>query len=621
MERIRLLRLWDYKLIIFTFKDTFLCATTQEQSERLKTQVKTFLKANGFWWDREDFCWKLFGLYIEDNLIEQAKYLDEVTGSTRRLLQFKRGLEKREWVQRFDVKLDDTCFKSPPLPNNRRLQLRAINNMISHEGFIANLGLGSGKTYTSVTAFNHLEKAGIVDKMLVVTLGSVLFNWKKEILKFTWIKEEEIFIMDSKKNRNPWINSDKYKVILCTYDGFKVLIDDIYKKNKTSFKARKFERKYCFFKEFQEWSENFMYIIDEAHFINNKSSKNNNYVTALSLIATQITELTGSLFRKFRNEIYFHMNLICPDIVGNCFMKPENYERFLNVTAEVTSPHSTTIVKTIDEKMDYLDKIFYRYIMKGKVKLEVSTEYVKVNVKLSDKHMSFYKNVSKWIMQGNKKEEEGFTSNQIVNAFPNYSMALADPMMLKGKFPEQLKDFEWSLEENEKFQIAKEIIEKHRDDKAIIWLRNPMVLDMLEEALQDYKPLKYHGKVKPPKGMTKHEHKQLVVDKFNEEEEYRILLCNPSSLGTGQNILAGNINIFFNIPHNIVDDYLQSLGRSARPGQTKDIIYYLLVASNTIDEMAYHTLTHRSYLNDLKAKYKFFTREQIRDLLLGKIIE
>lgn len=608
----------------FFYKDTYVNVKCEDQSERCKTQVNSLLKSEGFWWNKENYCWSLFGLYAQESLFEKVKFLDEIEGSSIRAFRsFKHGLENREWVRELNIPMDESCFKLPPLASNRRKQLRLINHMLKYEASIVNAGVGSGKTFCSLTAFNHLEKHNIVDKIIIVTLGSVQYNWVEEITRFTWIKEEEIFIMDSAKNRNPWENTSKYKVLLFTYDNLKIVIDDIYKDKGFSWKAKKHERKYCWHENFLKWSDSFQLIIDEAHWLNNHQSINNHYVTALSRISNHICELTGSLFRKFSNEIYQHINILSPELVDNLDDNASGYSRFLDVTAELASAHSTTIKKTKEDMMEYLNKIYYKYIIKSKVTLNVDVDFVKVPVELSDKHMNFYKNVAQWIMEESSEDEEGITASSFFSSFPLYSQSLADPQMVIEKFEDKLEDFEWCLEDNEKFNILLDLLEKHKDTKIVIWLRNPFVIDLIYENLKarGHKIVKYHGKVKPPKGLNKNAHKQALVNDFNFTDKYNIGIFNPSTLGTGQNLQSASVDIFLTIPNNVIDDYLQTIGRLARPTQTRDITHYLLVAKNTIDEVAYHTLNHRSYLNDLKAKYTHLTKKQIRDTLLGKIIE
>lgn len=606
-------------MIKFSYEDDYLICKTKDQSERLSSETRTMLKSSGFYWDKNSFQWKCFGLFADENIIEQAKFIDDVEGSIRSFRSFRRSLEEKEWVPKLDVKFDRKLLKQPPL---YRSQIRAISNFISYEGFIGNLGVGHGKSYEAISAFNHLQHNKIVDKLLIITVSSVVLNWADELEKFSFLNEEDIFVFDSKKNRDPWSKENiNKKVIICSYDNYRVLINDIYKKKGFSEKAIKPERRYCYHEEFTNWSENFMLVVDESHWINNNSSKNNKFIIGISQIARHNIALSGSLFRKFTNEIYFQMNLIAPQLVDNFPSSSQSYQRFLNATATLASEHSSSIVSTNEEKMNYLMSIYSKYIMKGKAHLKVKVDFVKILVKLSEKHMKFYETSTQVIMANSKKDDEGLSSASFLNSFSNYSQALSDPSMLIAKYPEELGEFDWKLSDNEKFKATLNILNEHKEDKVLLWIENPFVIDVVAEKLKKYKPLVYHGRVKIPKGFTKNEYKHSIVKQFNENDNHRLLICNPASLSTGANLQGANIDIFWTISSNVIEGFLQAIGRVARPSQTKDIIHYMLVGHKTIDETAFHSLTHRSYINDLKNKYKYLSIDQIRGLLTGKILE
>ena len=604
-------------MIIFDIQENYLTVVCKEQSELLRTQVNSYLRSSGFWWDKDDYCWKIFGLYAEESIFEKLEFLDEIQGiGIRSFRLFKKILEEKDWVRRLDVKLDDDCFK---FTAKNRSQKSAISKIISHEGFILKCEVGWGKTFATCTSFNHLEKYKIVDKLFIISVNSVLWNWKSELKKFTWIKDEEIFIMDSKKNRDPWTNSDKYKVIICSYDNYKVLINDIYKANNTTDKARTYEKKYCYHKNILEWSKSFMLCIDETHFTSSQSSKNNKYIKGLSLIANQVTTMTGTLYRKHRTEIFQQMSIIAPEIVDNVEHKSDKYQKFLSYTAELWAEHTTNVKKVKDDKMDYLDKLFYKYIHEGKTEINVEKTQSKILVKLSDKHMKFYKEVAQLILSNRKDEDEGVSTQSFLNNYTLFSQVLSDPSMIINKYPEELSNFKWKLEDNEKFKVTLDIIEEHPDDKIIIWILNPFVIDQVYDKLKKYKPLKYHGQTEIPKGKTRNQYKDELIKEFNETNKYRILITNQS-MSTGLNITGANVSILHTIPNNYVD-FNQLAGRIYRHGQTKHTYYYNLVAEGTLDEISFHNLDDRGYINKLSEKYKYLRKDQIKSLLLGQIIE
>lgn len=605
-------------MITFSINDTYLQAKCKDQSEKTKTEVNRFLKSSGFWWNKELYCWCIFGLYSEETILEKAKYLDDVAGvGIRSFRKFKSELENREWVKKLDIKLDEECFKVPAL---NRMQRKAIHNVITHEGFLLALKVGAGKSFISSTAFNHLQKYEVVDKLFIVSVNSMLWGWRNELLRFTNLKEEEIFVFDSKQNRNPWSNSRDHKAIIVSYDSMRVMISDIYKKNDTSEKARKFDKKYCYHKELREWSEKFMMIVDESHHISSPKSKNNKFVKGIGMLASNVVLLTGTPFRKFWNEIYQQMSVIAPDLVDNFLDKSENYQRFLNVTANLVAQHTTNIKSTNEKMKAKLEPIYNRYIQYAETDMDIETYSNKVLVKLSDKHMQFYKQASQMILENAIEEGEGFSTQQFINNYMIFSQALADPTLVINKFSEELKDFKWDIKENEKLKITKEILKEHKGDKCILWVKSPALIDILETELKKFNPICYHGKTKIPKGKTKHQYKNELIEEFNTSNKHQLLITNEMSLGTGVTITGANVSITWVLPNNYVD-FDQSKGRIRRFGQKKDVYYYMLVAESTLDEVTFHNLQNRGYLNRVRTKYTHLRKDQLKSLLLGKIID
>jgi SNF2 family DNA or RNA helicase len=602
-------------LIIFSTKDNYITAKARDQSERVKSQCNSFLKGEGFWWCKEDYCWKLFSLYLNDNLINKCRFIDEVEGNMRSLLSFRRELENKEWVTKTGVKYDKDLLKYPPL---NRGQIRAINNVVSHEGFILNLSVGYGKSYISASAFNHLLANKICDKIFIVTVNSMVNGWASELVKFTDLNREEIYVFDAKKARNPWENND-CKALICSYNNLKCLVEDLFKKKGYSLKAIKESKKYNYHEEFLSWSKDFFMIIDESHHISSHKSKNNKYVKGISLVAKQVVTMTGTLYRRGFEEIFQQLSVVAPDLVDNFPHKGENYQRFLNAIAELEKPYSTKVVKIKEEMKSYLEPLYSKYIQKGETVIDVETHDNKIDVKLSEKHFKFYQEVSQMILANSIEDDEGVSSSGFLSNYNLFTQALADPNILKEKYPLELKDFKWNIEENVKYQATLDILENHPFDKVIIWVKTPSLIKDLNKKLSKYGVVSYCGETKIPKGITRSKFKTDLIEKFNTTEDNKILITNEMSLGTGVTITGASVSIHWTITSNYVD-YAQSKGRIRRFGQTKSVYYYYLIADNSIDKTSFRNLDDRGYLNGVKAKYKYLSQKQIKSLLLGEII-
>lgn len=85
-----------------------------------------------------------------------------------------------------------------------------------------------------------------------------------------------------------------------------------------------------------------------------------------------------------------------------------------------------------------------------------------------------------------------------------------------------------------------------------------------------------HGEIKD---------KQAEVDKFNNDEEYRVFIGHPGSGGIGINLVVSNVSIFYSRSFSLEQD-LQAEARNHRGGseQHTNVTRYDIVAKETLDE-------------------------------------
>lgn len=82
---------------------------------------------------------------------------------------------------------------------------------------------------------------------------------------------------------------------------------------------------------------------------------------------------------------------------------------------------------------------------------------------------------------------------------------------------------------------------------------------------------------------------------FQFGEAFDVLAVQIQAGGVGVNLTRAAYAIYYSVGFSL-GDYLQSLARIHRPGQTRPVTYYHLVASGTIDERVYAALQARQDL-------------------------
>jgi SWI/SNF-related matrix-associated actin-dependent regulator 1 of chromatin subfamily A len=88
--------------------------------------------------------------------------------------------------------------------------------------------------------------------------------------------------------------------------------------------------------------------------------------------------------------------------------------------------------------------------------------------------------------------------------------------------------------------------------------------------------------------------KQVSIDKFQEDPEYKVIIANQASGGTGLNLTAASYMVYFSKSFSLAHD-LQSEARNYRNGSQihESITRIDLIAKDTIDELITEALNKK----------------------------
>ncbi len=100
-----------------------------------------------------------------------------------------------------------------------------------------------------------------------------------------------------------------------------------------------------------------------------------------------------------------------------------------------------------------------------------------------------------------------------------------------------------------------------------------------------------------------------AISYFKSDPKSRLLICHPGSVGHGLNLTEANFAFYYSLSHNY-EEFYQSQGRMARPGQKRKMTYYFLVCPGTIDEELTDALRSKKDLSDIITDGKL-AREQL----------
>ena len=116
-------------------------------------------------------------------------------------------------------------------------------------------------------------------------------------------------------------------------------------------------------------------------------------------------------------------------------------------------------------------------------------------------------------------------------------------------------------------------------------------LDLLG-CLMEYLKLKYQRM----DGSMASADRQMLIDRFNSDDSYKVFLLSTKACGLGINLTSADTCVIHDLDFNPFND-LQAEDRCHRLGQTKKVTVYKLVASDTVDADIYKMQERKAKMN------------------------
>jgi SNF2 family DNA or RNA helicase len=150
-------------------------------------------------------------------------------------------------------------------------------------------------------------------------------------------------------------------------------------------------------------------------------------------------------------------------------------------------------------------------------------------------------------------------------------------------------------------------------EKLVVWSCFTASLDAI---IQRYA---VHGTVRYDGSVTSIEERREAVRRFQTDPQARIFVANPAAAGAGLTLHAARYAVYESLT-NQAAQYLQSLDRIHRRGQTQEVQYFVLLAEDSIESAEFDNLVRkeqsaRDLLGDVVPEA--ITREQFLAELRG----
>jgi len=530
---------------------------------------------------------------LPEKLIQKFQYLIEFGQTTDGHIRFRDHhlsfvdklldeADSREVDEFSKKKLDKlaefTQIKKYSIPKNLRGELRDYQvagynwlnflNEFSFGGCLAD-DMGLGKTVQTL-AFIQNEINSKQLPNLIVAPTSVLFNWQREIEKFT---PDIDFVLHYGTKRSRDIRRLRNKQLILTTYG--------HLRRDVSFLA----------------DIDFHYVIlDESQNIKNPQSETAQ--ASRNLSSKNRLVLTGTPVENNTMDLWSQFSFLSPGLLGGQGFFKETFMRPIEKGQDVQIANT-------------LKKLIYPFILrrtKDEVVKELPPKVESVIYSpMSDAQQKIYDKVRDTYRQNIISEIQskglGKSTMRVLEGLTKLRQVACHPSLVDSGFDDEAGKFE-AL----KLMIDDIISEDH---KVLVFSQFVRMLALIKEHLEeqaiDYSYLD---------GSTKD--REQAVDKFQNQPEIKIFLISLKAGGIGLNLTAADYVINYDPWWNPAVE-MQAIDRAHRIGQTKKVFAYKLISKDTVEEKILQLqLQKKELVNQLIATeagfYKSLTKNDILDL-------
>lgn len=500
---------------------------------------KYFLLKNGFLFLRGDEIKEASQLFPDNNLTNERVPLYKLFS----LDNTKLILDEDDSCKKVLNSIKDYRKKKVSLPDEMEKTLRpyqkdGIRYLLSlHEyGFGGILAdeMGLGKTLQTIGYIQALKEEKPV---LIITPKAVLYNWEKEIRKFSSLpcqvidanrEEREKIISDIEKNR---------KVLYCiSYDTFK--------RDEDLFKGINFST----------------VVLDEAQSIKNSFSKR--HQALLGLKATNRLALTGTPLENSPFDLWSIFDFLMPGYLGD----EKYFQSFLE--RKESSQNLAMLLRPFllrRRKDDVLDDLPSK-----------SEDNILISMSESER-MLYLAYLDK------ARAMAGANKISILASLTRLRQLCVDPSTFLEDFPTSTK-LEYTV------NLIKENIENGH--KAIIF-------SSFKSALLDLKSLLDEENIKSGliTGDTSAKDRLDLSDDFNSKDDIKVMLVSLKAGGVGLNLVGADTVIHLDPWWNPQAEN-QATDRAHRIGQTRPVTVLRLIMRDTIEEKVQNLQKQKKDLYD-----------------------
>ena len=506
--------------------------------------------------------------------------------------------------------------------------------------------MGLGKTCQVISFLAHLLEIGESGPHLIVVPSSTLENWLREFKKFCPRFRVEPYYgsLTERRELREYLerNYGNYDVIVTTYNLAAGNKQDVAFMRKRRFNVVVYDEGHMLKNSMSERFNKLMKIDANFRLLLTGTPLQNNLRELMSLLEFIMPSLfiakkesLSSVFKQRAKTTDESNPLLVQEAINRAktMMKPFILRRHKDqvlghlpkkhhriVTCEMNATQRELYNREIQHVMEHR-----RLLREGKSNKSASKNLIMSLRKASIHPLLFrhlytddtIRSMSKAILREPQYAEDG---NQVYIMEDMSVMSDFELHNLCLKFPNTLSKYK--LQNEEWMQSGKvEKLEKILDDvvhvkkeKILIFTLFTQVLDILEAVLStlNYKFLRLDG-------TTPVNERQLIIDRFHDDESIPVFVLSTRAGGFGINLTCANNVVIFDQSFNPHDDR-QAADRAHRVGQTKEVVVTTLITKDSIEEKI-HQLAKNKIALDLQISEDDNKKQDALEAKMSGILE
>ena len=487
-------------------------------------------------------------------IIHLAKTIDTMSKFDDIKLTLLKAKEEEKTFVRYPL----SDYKTKPY----QYQIDGIEYGLNNDCWLLLDAPGLGKTLQIIYLAQELKRRDNIQHCFIICgVNTLKANWKKEIQKHSGLSCKILGEKITKKG-NITIGSiqDRINDLKKPIDEFFVITnietlrnDDILKELKKS-KVNKFD----------------MVVVDEFHVCKSSQSQQGKNILKFNTAKYRIG-LTGTLLLNDPLDAFVPLKWIGAE---TC-----NLTNFRNFYYRFGGPFNYDVVgyKNIDFLKDIISKHSLR---RTKDLLELPEKTViHESVEMNDKQSHFYDLIKNGVKEAVDKVELNTAS--VLSLVSRLRQATSCPFMLTTEdIPSSKID--------RAVDLAKQMVSG--GEKVVIFSIFKEPLSVLKDELKDLNPLLCTGDIKDSIISDN-------IDRFQNSDENKVMLCTLQKMGTGVTLTAANNAIFLDSGWTSAINQ-QCEDRIHRIGSGKHVFIYYLETANTIDEHVANIVFDKKAISD-----------------------